>query len=320
MGPVGHVPVMVDQVVEILQPAPGQVLVDCTVGGGGHARALLPLLLPGGRLLGIDRDPRTLATARAALAPYGDAVILVHGDFRDLKAILARYGLRRVHGVLFDLGVSSFQLDEAERGFTFRADAPLDMRMDPQSPVTAAQLVNTLPAAELTRILREYGEERWASRIAATIVRVRERQPLTTTGQLVEVVKQAIPAAARRRGRHPARRTFQALRIAVNDELNALRAGLRAAVEALKPGGRVVVISFHSLEDRIVKQTFADLAAGCRCPPELPECRCGREAAVRVLTRKPLVPTEAEIQSNPRARSARLRAAQRLVLGEKEEE
>ncbi|HEY8416932.1 MAG TPA: 16S rRNA (cytosine(1402)-N(4))-methyltransferase RsmH [Limnochordales bacterium] len=320
MGSLGHVPVMVQEVVELLQLAPGHLVVDCTVGGGGHARALLARILPGGRLIGIDQDPRTLETARNNLASFGDAVTLVHGNFRDLAAILARLGVSRVNGVLFDLGVSSFQLDEAERGFTYRADAPLDMRMDPQQPLTAAELVNTRPAQELARIIREYGEERWASRIAAAIVQARARRPFTSTLQLAEVVKEAIPAAARRRGPHPARRTFQALRIAVNDELGALRTGLLAAVDALGPGGRVAVISFHSLEDRIVKQTFTELASGCRCPPELPACRCGRQAVVRLLTRKPLVPSAEEVAANPRARSARLRAAERLVLGAREEE
>lgn len=315
-----HVPVMLDQVVEILNPVPGHVVVDATIGGGGHAAAILPRILPGGRLIGIDQDPRTLATARERLAPFGDSLTLVHANFRDLPTVLAGVGFPQVHAVLFDLGVSSFQLDEPERGFTYRADAPLDMRMDPGSSTTAADLVNTLPKAELARIIREYGEERWAGKIAAAIVRARERRPFATTGELAEVVKAAIPAAARRHGPHPARRTFQALRIAVNGELDALREGLVAAVQALVPGGRVAVISFHSLEDRIVKQTFADLSAACRCPPDLPECRCGRPGVLRVLTRKPMVPTGQEIAANHRARSARLRAAERLVLGEREEE
>lgn len=316
----GHVPVMVNEVVELLRPAPGNVIVDCTVGGGGHASALLPRIVPGGRLIGIDRDPRTLATARDRLAPFGDAVTLVHGNFGDLGVILAGLDLGGVDAVLFDLGVSSFQLDEPERGFTYRTDAPLDMRMDPGSPTSAAEIVNTWPAQELARILREFGEERWAGRIAAAIVRAREKAPLSTTGELAAVVKDAIPAAARRSGPHPARRTFQALRIAVNAELDALQQGLAAAIDALLPGGRVAVISFHSLEDRIVKRTFAELAAGCRCPPELPECRCGRQARLRVLTRKPVTPTHDEVAANPRARSARLRAAERLVLGRREEE
>ncbi len=320
MEPLGHVPVMVNEVVELLRPAPGNVIVDCTVGGGGHASALLPRIVPGGRLIGIDRDPRTLATARDRLAPFGDAVTLVHGNFGDLGVILAGLDLGGVDAVLFDLGVSSFQLDEPERGFTYRTDAPLDMRMDPGSPTSAAEIVNTWPAQELARILREFGEERWAGRIAAAIVRAREKAPLSTTGELAAVVKDAIPAAARRSGPHPARRTFQALRIAVNAELDALQQGLAAAIDALLPGGRVAVISFHSLEDRIVKRTFAELAAGCRCPPELPECRCGRQARLRVLTRKPVTPTHDEVAANPRARSARLRAAERLVLGRREEE
>ncbi|MBO8142084.1 MAG: 16S rRNA (cytosine(1402)-N(4))-methyltransferase RsmH [Firmicutes bacterium] len=320
MASVQHVPVLLDEVVDILRPGPGKVLVDCTVGGGGHAAALAARLAPGGRLIGLDRDPNALARARERLAPFQAAVELVHADFRRLGDVLESLGTSKVDGVLFDLGVSSFQLDEAERGFTYRTDAPLDMRMDPSAPLTAEQLVNTLPEAELARILREYGEERWAGRIASQIVRRRARTPFRTTGQLVEAVKEAIPAPARRRGPHPARRTFQALRIAVNGELTALEAGLVAALNSLAPGGRLAVISFHSLEDRIVKQMFRDWSAGCQCPPDLPECRCGRQPMVRILTRRPIVPGPEEVAANPRARSARLRAAERTVLGVEEGE
>jgi 16S rRNA (cytosine1402-N4)-methyltransferase len=217
-----------------------------------------------------------------------------------------------IRGIMFDIGVSSFQLDDPARGFSYMADGPLDMRMDPGMKRTAADLVNTLPAEELTRIISEYGEERWAARIAGFIRQHRDRTPYRTTLELVETIKAAIPAAARRSGPHPAKRTFQALRIAVNDELGALDRGLTAAIDLLAPGGRVVVISFHSLEDRQVKETFAREAKGCICPPDLPVCRCGREARVRLVTRKPWIPSEKEIEANPRSRSAKLRAAERL--------
>lgn len=315
-----HVPVMPGEVIELLQPKQGQTIVDGTVGGAGHSRLIAEAILPGGRLIAIDRDEETLARARAALAPFGDAVTFVHDDFRNLSRILSELGVTGVHGVLLDLGVSSFQLDQPQRGFTYRFNAPLDMRMDARTTVTAADLVNSLSVEELTRIFRDYGEERWAHRIARKIVAEREKAPLVTTGQLVDLVKAAIPAAARRSGPHPAKRTFQALRIAVNNELDALREGLQAAVDALLPGGRIAIISFHSLEDRIVKQTFADMARGCECPPGFPVCRCGKEPLLNVLTRRPVLPSEDELQENPRARSARLRAAERTVLGRQEGE
>lgn len=315
-----HVPVMSGEVIELLQPKQGQTIVDGTVGGAGHSRLIAEAILPGGRLIAIDRDEETLARARAALAPFGDAVTFVHDDFRNLSRILSELGVTGVHGVLLDLGVSSFQLDQPQRGFTYRFNAPLDMRMDARTTVTAADLVNSLSVEELTRIFRDYGEERWAHRIARKIVAEREKAPLVTTGQLVDLVKAAIPAAARRSGPHPAKRTFQALRIAVNNELDALREGLQAAVDALLPGGRIAIISFHSLEDRIVKQTFADMARGCECPPGFPVCRCGKEPLLNVLTRRPVLPSEDELQENPRARSARLRAAERTVLGRQEGE
>lgn len=321
MAALQHVSVMPEEVMQLLQPAAGHVVVDGTVGGGGHARLIARAIAPTGRLIAIDRDAQTLERARAALSEFGEAVTFVHDDYRNLRRILASLGVSGVHGVLLDLGVSSFQLDEPERGFTYRFDAPLDMRMDPvRQPRTAAHLVNTLSAEELTRIFREYGEERFAQRIARHIVAKRRTSPFSTTGQLVDAIKEAVPAAARRTGPHPARRTFQALRIAVNDELGALQEGLRAAVDALLPGGRIVVISFHSLEDRIVKQTFNELARGCECPPDFPVCRCGKEPLLRILTRRPLVPGSGELELNPRARSARLRAAERTVLGGKEGE
>lgn len=312
-----HVPVLLDEVITWLRPRPGQIFVDGTVGGGGHARRIAEAIAPGGRLIGIDRDVRTLHRARSTLREFGDMVTFVHDDFRNLDRILSELGVDAVDGVLLDLGVSSFQLDEPLRGFTYRFDAPLDMRMDTRTTTTAADLVNNLSTVELTRILRDYGEERWAYRIARTIAAHREAAPFETTGQLVDAVKQAVPASARRHGPHPARRTFQALRIAVNNELDALVQGLHAAIGALLPGGRIAVISFHSLEDRIVKQTFADFARGCDCPPGLPVCRCGRQPSLKVLTRRPVVPGAEELEQNPRARSARLRAAERIVLGRK---
>lgn len=308
-----HVPVLLDSVLEQLQPRPGGVYVDATVGGGGHSEAILRRIMPHGTLIGIDRDEAALAAAERRLAPFGDAVRLVHANFGHLERVVVGKGFDRVDGILFDLGVSSPQLDEAERGFSYQADAPLDMRMNRQDPVDAAQLVNTLPQEELTRIIREYGEERWAARIAARIVAERERARIETTGQLAEIVKNAIPAAARRTGPHPARRTFQALRIAVNRELEMLERALPQAVRLLRPGGRLVVISFHSLEDRIVKQFFRQAERPCTCPPDFPECRCGKRPTLRVLTRHPVTAGPEEVKRNPRARSAKLRAAERVL-------
>ncbi len=278
--------------------APGLVL-DATFGGSGHTRALLEAA-PGLEVLAMDRDP-------AAAANAADLDVEFHqGDFRDAASAIDG---RPLAGALFDLGVSSHQLDEAARGFSYRQDGPLDMRMGPDAPLDAATIVNTWSQSELAGLIRRYGEERFASRIAAAIVRSR---PLRTTAQLAEAVAGSVPAAARRRS-HPARRTFQAIRIAVNDELGALEEGLEAAIAALRPGGRVAVISYHSLEDRIVKRRFAAGARGCVCPPELPVCACGKTAELRVLTRKPVRPSEEEARANPRARSARLRAAEKVA-------
>jgi 16S rRNA (cytosine1402-N4)-methyltransferase len=310
------------EVLEALAVKPGGVYVDCTVGGGGHARGILERSAPDGVLLGLDRDPEAIAAAGARLKPFGGRVILVQADFRDLARVAAGLGIAAADGVLYDLGVSSHQFDAPARGFTYREDAPLDMRMDPTGGVTAADLVNTLPQDELARIIRQYGEERWAGRIAAFIVDERKRRPVRTTGQLVEIIKRAVPAGARRQGPHPARRTFQALRIAVNTELDALAASLRQAVDLLRPGGRLCVIAYHSLEDRIVKETFREMAATCVCPPGLPVCRCGRRPQLRVLSGRAQRPSPAEVAANPRSRSARLRAAEKLasVLREREGE
>jgi 16S rRNA (cytosine1402-N4)-methyltransferase len=309
--------VLLVEAVEFLGCRPGGVYVDCTLGGGGHAAAILAGSAPDGRLIGLDQDETALRRAgeRLATEVAEGRARLVRANFAELPEVLDRLGVAGVDGVLFDLGVSSFQLDEADRGFSYQADAPLDMRMDRRAALTAAALVNGASEGELARIIREYGEERWARRIAALVTARRREKPLRTTGELVEVVKAAIPAAARRQGPHPAKRTFQALRIAVNDELGVLERGLRAGLAALRPGGRLVAISFHSLEDRAVKRALAEAARGCVCPPKTPVCICGHTPEVRLLTRRPVEPSAAEVAENPRARSAKLRAAERLEPG-----
>lgn len=305
-----HQPVLAGAVVDILRPAleGGGVVVDATLGRAGHALRLLEAA-PAAELVGVDRDPEALEASRLVLDPHRHRVRLVHDDFAHLAAVLERLGIASVRGVLLDLGVSSPQLDAARRGFSFRHDGPLDMRMDPTRRLTAHEVVNDYTVQDLTRVIREYGEERFAARIARAIDRAR---PVESTGSLAEIVRAAIPAATRRTGGHPARRTFQALRIEVNDELGALETVLPAAVDALEPGGRVVAISYHSLEDRRVKKFFADEANGCTCPPDFPVCTCGAEARLRILTRRPVRPTSADVAGNPRAASARLRAAERI--------
>lgn len=309
-----HIPVLLDAVLEYLQPKPGGVYVDATLGGAGHSEEILRRIVPTGRLIGIDQDDQALAAAKERLQPYGDAVRFVHDNFVHLPQILSSLGRPAIDGILFDFGVSSPQLDRPERGFSYHTDAPLDMRMDRRAPVDAAHLVNTLSQKELTRIIRDYGEERWAHRIAERIVTTRQQRPIDSTADLAELIKGAIPAAARRSGPHPARRTFQALRIAVNQELDVISQVLPEAIQALRPGGRLVVISFHSLEDRLVKQTFRRAENPCTCPPELPICQCGEKQSLRVLTRHPIVAETHETEHNPRARSAKLRAAERVLL------
>ena len=322
-----HEPVLVDRVTEVLRPHPGGTYLDATLGLGGHTERLLEASAPDGRVVGLDRDPAALALASARLAWAGDRLQAVAASFEDLAEVAGRLGLDAVDGVLYDLGVSSLQLDDGDRGFSYRADAPLDMRMDPTTGTTAAEVVATYPRADLARILREYGEERFAGRIARAIDEARRRGPIATTGQLAELVKAAVPAAARRTGPHPARRAFQALRIEVNRELDALRASLPQAIDLLAPGGRLVVLSYHSLEDRIVKQALADAAGrpveaspfrGSRHEPPGPPDRLPVEgpgagpATVAVLTRRPERPSPAEVAANPRAESAKLRAAEKL--------
>jgi 16S rRNA (cytosine1402-N4)-methyltransferase len=306
-----HLSVLPDEVVHYLALKPGGIYLDGTLGGGGHA-ALILEKAPEALLIGIDRDQAALAAAGARLSAYGDRVRLVHGDFAAVAEHLGNLGVAALDGFILDLGVSSYQLDTRERGFSFQQDAPLDMRMDTSSGETAADLVNGLPEQELERILLEYGEERWAKRIASFIVKERTEAPITTTFRLVDIIKGAVPKAKWDERIHPATRTFQALRIAVNSELDSLEQGMRAAIELLKPGGRGVIISFHSLEDRIVKHIFREYAEGCTCPRHLPVCACGKQPRVKVLTGRPVTAAETEINDNPRARSAKLRAVEKL--------
>ncbi len=301
-----HHSVLSQPAIDLLAPAPGETFVDGTLGAAGHARLVLSKLGERGRLVGIDRDPSAVARAREIGDPR---LSLVEGNFADLPAILDRLGIVSADGVLLDLGISSDQLDDPERGLSFRIDGPLDMRLSPQDPATAADLVNGLREEELADLIWRYGEERWSRRIARRIV---ERRPLRRTGELREVVAGAIPRGAWPRGIDPATRTFQALRIEVNDELRNLERGLRGAIDRLAPGGRIAVISFHSLEDGIVKRRFREETRDCICPPESPQCTCGHHRRLRILTRKPIQPAEEEIAANPRSRSARLRAAERL--------
>jgi 16S rRNA (cytosine1402-N4)-methyltransferase len=308
-----HVPVLLDRVLALLAPALADrpsVAVDATLGLGGHAEALLSAH-PGLTLVGLDRDPQALARSRDRLARFGDRVHLVHAIYDRMPEVLDSLGLPGVDGVLFDLGVSSMQLDVAERGFAYSQDAPLDMRMDPAAELTAEVVVNTYPVPALARVLREYGEERFALRVAQAIDRTRRVAPLRSTAQLAELVRDAIPAATRRHGGHPAKRTFQALRIEVNGELDALRGAVPAALDALRVGGRIVVLSYHSLEDRIVKHAFAALATD-RTPPGLPVTLAERGPELRLLVRSGEAATEAEVAANPRAASVRLRAAERI--------
>lgn len=313
-GPAGHIPVLLPQCLQLLAPAlqgTSPMLVDATVGLGGHAAALLDAH-PRLTLIGMDRDPQALALAGQRLRPYRNRTHLVHAVYDELSSVLRRLDIPAVHGVLFDLGVSSLQLDSPERGFSYARDAVLDMRMDPTAGLTAADVLNQYSHAELTRVLRDYGEERFAGRIATAVIAQRARQPLRTTAQLVELIYQSIPAPARRRGGHPAKRTFQALRIEVNDELAALRSALPAALDALAVGGRLVVLSYHSLEDRIVKRVLAPLTTSST-PAGLPVELADQAPQLRWLTRGALRADPAELAANPRAASVRLRAVQRIA-------
>lgn len=306
-----HRPVLLDQCIEALNIRPDGVYLDGTLGRAGHSGQIVRRLTTG-RLLCVDRDQAALDAARERLAPWLDRVTLVHSNFDQVDGILDRLSLPGVDGMLFDLGVSSPQLDDGSRGFSYMADAPLDMRMDREEGVTAADVVNTWSQEELRRIIAQYGEERYAPQIAGAIVRRRADKPIATTLELVEIIKSAMPGKALREKQHPAKRTFQAIRIAVNDELASVERLLRRAVPRLNRGGRLAVITFHSLEDRIVKTGLAEFARGCTCPPDFPVCVCGRTPDIKLVNKKPILPTEQEIEENSRARSAKLRVAEKL--------
>lgn len=312
-----HIPVLLAECLEQSNLKPQQTLVDATLGGAGHSLELAKRLGEDGLLIGIDQDEVALSAASERLAALPNAIRpqlkLLRGNFGDLDDLLVSAEIPGIDCALFDLGVSSMQIDMPQRGFSFKEDGPLDMRMDPgNTPLTAAEIINTYNEADLTRIIRDNSDEKWASRIAHFIVSAREKAPIETSAQLVEIIKNAIPARARRAGGHPAKRTFQALRIEVNGELDVLRRGLDAAIRWLNPGGRVLVISYHSLEDRIVKDMFSSYANRCICPPDLPVCACGRKPVLKVITRKPIIPSAKEVEENPRARSAKLRVACKL--------
>ena len=306
-----HRPVLLDECIEHLNIRPDGVYIDGTLGRAGHSREIARRLTTG-RLICIDRDQAALDAAPERLGEWMDRVTLVHGNFRDLAAVMDSLNLAGADGMLFDLGVSSPQLDDGTRGFSYMQDAPLDMRMDQSAPLTGYDVVNAWPREELKRILYRYGEERYAPQIAAAIERRRQEKPIETTLELVEIIRSAMPPAALREKQHPAKRTFQAIRIAVNDELSAVDELLQAAIPRLNPGGRLCVISFHSLEDRIVKTAFAGFAKGCPCPPDFPVCVCGKKPQIRLIPRKPILPSPQELAVNPRARSAKLRVAEKL--------
>ena len=308
-----HIPVLFHEIMDIMAPQPGEVFVDCTLGGGGHSRGFLERMGDDGRLIGIDQDTNALQAAGANLAEFGDRVTYVHSNYNNLDEILNTYAPDGVDGILFDIGVSSHQLDEKDRGFSYMQDAPLDMRMNQSQKFSAWDVVNTYSEDELHRIIKEYGEERWAKRIAKFIVEFRQNKPVDTTGELVDIIKRAIPKGAREEGSHPAKRTFQAIRIEVNDELGVLTRTITVAAKHLKKGGRLGIISFHSLEDRIVKEQFRYLASDCICPPELPFCQCDKVSEVKILTRKPVVATQEELEANSRSKSAKFRAVQKIV-------
>lgn len=306
-----HISVLLHESIGALITNKNGIYVDCTLGGSGHASSIVNILEPTAHFVGIDQDPAAIATGRQRLANARCRVDVVQDNFRNLDEILDELGISRVDGILFDLGVSSHQLDAAERGFSYMNDAPLDMRMNPEGTLSAEHIVNTYSENELTRIIADYGEERWAKRIARFIVDGRSRAAIKTTGQLVDIIKKAIPAAARREGPHPAKRTFQAIRIEVNAELDILKNTFTVAVERLKPGGRLCIITFHSLEDRIAKQTMQQLAKGCICPPRIPICVCGRQPRLKILG-KPIFPSAVELDNNSRARSAKLRVGEKI--------
>ncbi len=306
-----HVSVLLDECIEGLNIKPDGIYVDGTLGGAGHSSEIAKRLTTG-RHIGIDRDPVALKAAGERMAPYADRVTLVHSNFCEIKQVLEDLNIPGVDGILLDLGVSSPQLDDSSRGFSYMADAPLDMRMNSEDTLSAYDVVNTWSQEELKRILFDYGEERYAPRIAAAICNRREQKPIETTLELVDVIRSAMPAAALREKQHPAKRSFQAIRIAVNDELGSVEKVMRDAIPCLNPGGRLAVITFHSLEDRIVKNAMAAASKGCTCPPNFPVCVCGKKPQVKLITRKPIISGDEELERNPRARSAKLRICEKI--------
>ena len=306
-----HKPVLLTEVIENLQIKANGTYVDCTIGGAGHALEIAHNLSAEGQLIGIDQDQAAIEEAGKNLSGTAPDIKLVRDNYSNLAVVLRELNISAVDGFLFDLGVSSYQLDKPERGFSYRYDAPLDMRMDQRQEQTAADIVNNYKQEQLTEIINKYGEENWAARIASFIVEQRKEEPIKTTSELVEVIKAAIPASARRTGGHPAKRTFQALRIAVNNELEIIETAIKDAVDSLKPQGRICIISFHSLEDRIVKHTFKDLAQDCICPPKMPVCGCDEEAKIKIITKSAITASEVELEENYRARSAKLRVAEK---------
>ncbi len=305
-----HVSVLLKECIEGLNIKPNGIYVDGTLGGGGHSFKILQLL-ENGKLIGIDQDTDALKAATERLKIFDDKFVPVHRNFSDIENVLDELGIKKIDGLLLDLGVSSFQLDEAERGFSYMNDGKLDMRMNQSDTFTAYEIVNTYSERKLTSIINEYGEENWANRIAKFIIEARAEKPIETTFELVEVIKKAIPAAARKDGPHPAKRTFQAIRIEVNNELKIIEQTIEATVKRLNKGGRIAIITFHSLEDRIVKTAYKNLAQGCTCPPEFPICICGGKPKVKIITKKPMLPSDEEVEMNPRARSAKLRVAEK---------
>ncbi|MGI6677576.1 MAG: 16S rRNA (cytosine(1402)-N(4))-methyltransferase RsmH [Dehalobacterium sp.] len=315
-----HIPVLLEECMEGLKLKSSGIYVDCTMGGAGHSREILERTSPEGRLIAVDQDETAVEIGRERLREYGSRVTVVHDNFGNIKNILEKLQVDLVDGFLFDVGVSSYQLDNPERGFSYMEDAPLDMRMDKEhQTVTAADLLNNADVEEISRIIFTYGEERWAKRIAQFIGEFRKANRITSTGELVSIIKKAIPAGARKDGPHPAKRTFQALRIAINNELEILESVVADATNFLKPGGRICVITFHSLEDRIIKREYQKLAGACSCPPGIPVCVCGHKRLLKIITRKPILPSEKEINENPRARSAKLRVAEKVLNNYKEE-
>lgn len=307
----GHIPVLYEEALQMLHLKPGMTAVDGTLGGAGHAQGIIERVQPGGKLIEIDKDAAAIRRGKERLAEYGNCVTFAHDDYKNITTILEKLEIERIDAALLDLGVSSFQLDEGDRGFSYNIDAPLDMRMDMKHDLDAKVVVNEYSEEALSKIIKEYGEERWAKRIAEFIVKARKEKRIETTGALVSVIKAAVPKGARQDGPHPAKRTFQAIRIEVNGELEALAGAVEDFTGALKSGGRLAVITFHSLEDRIVKQTMKKLYDPCECPKDFPVCACGKESLAKIITKKPVLPAKQEIEGNPRARSAKLRVLEK---------